>query len=85
MSPIDEGFRQRINQIYELWREGFARALRSGQTNGKVNTNIDPMGCATFIVAALAGCRSLAKNAQSRAVLTVCGQNLIRYLDTLRP
>lgn len=85
MSPIDEGFRQRINQIYELWREGFARALRSGQTNGKVNTNIDPMSCATFIVAALAGCRSLAKNAQSREVLTVCGQNLIRYLDTLRP
>ncbi len=84
MSPIDEGFRQRINQIYELWREGFARALRSGQTNGTVSTSIDATDCATFIVAALAGCRSLAKSAQSRDVLTACGQNLIRYLDTLR-
>ncbi len=85
MSPIDEGFRQRVNQIYELWCEGFARVLRSGQASGKVNPKIDPMGSATFIVAALAGCRSLAKNAQSRDVLNACGQNLILYLDTLQP
>ena len=31
MSPINDGFRQRVNQIYELWREAFARALRSGR------------------------------------------------------
>jgi AcrR family transcriptional regulator len=84
MSPIDEGFRQRVNQVYELWREGFARALRSGQANGTVSKSIDATNCATFIVASLAGCRSLAKSAQSRDVLTACGQNLIRYLDTLR-
>jgi AcrR family transcriptional regulator len=85
MSPINDGFRQRVNQIYELWREAFARALRSGQANGTVSKSIDTMGCATFIVASLAGCRSLAKSTQSRDVLTACGQNLIRYLETLRP
>ena len=84
MSPLDEGFRQRVNQVYELWQEGFARALRAGQASGMVNKAIDPQHCATFIVAALAGCRSLAKNAQSRNVLTACAENLIRYLDTLR-
>ena len=51
MSPIDDGFRQRVNHIYELWQEGFARA----------------------------------KNAQSRDILSACGDNLIRYLETLRP
>ena len=84
MSPIDDGFRQRVKQVYELWREGFARALRAGQANGTVTSSIDAMDCATFIVASLAGCRSLAKNAQSRDILSACGQNLIRYLDTLR-
>ncbi len=85
MSPIDEGFRHRVNQIYELWQESFARALRFGQISGTVDKNIDARDCATFIVASLAGCRSLAKSAQSREVLSACGQNLIRYLDTLRP
>jgi len=85
MSPIDDGFRQRLKQVYELWREGFAWALRAGQTNGTVKSTINAMDCATFIVASLAGCRSLAKNAQSRDVLNACGQNLILYLDTLQP
>jgi AcrR family transcriptional regulator len=84
MSPIDDGFRQRVKQVYELWREGFARALRIAQANGTVTSSIDAMDCATFIVASLAGCRSLAKNTQSRDILMACGQNLIRYLDTLR-
>ncbi len=85
MSPISDGFRQRLNQIYEFWREAFARSLRSGQADGTVSKHIDTTSCATFIVASLAGCRSLAKNTQSRNVLTACGQNLIRYLETLRP
>jgi AcrR family transcriptional regulator len=85
MSPIEEGFRQRINQVYELWQEGFSRALRAGQVSGTVSKTIDPENCATFIVAALAGSRSLAKNAQKGEVLKACGQNLIRYLETLRP
>ena len=84
MSPIDDGFRQRVNHVYELWQEGFARALRAGQAKGTVTLTIDAMDCATFIVASLAGCRSLAKNAQSRDILSACGRNLIRYLDTLR-
>lgn len=85
MSPLDDGFRQRINQIYELWREGLARSLRFGQTNGTVTNDINPVDCATFIIAALAGCRSIAKNAQSREALLACGQQLLLYLETLRP
>jgi hypothetical protein len=78
MSPIDDGFRQRVNQVYELWQEGFARALRVGQANGTVSPEIDPKDCATFVVASLAGCRSLAKNTQSHEVLMACGDRLNR-------
>ena len=84
MSPIDEGFRLRVNKVYELWREGIARAFRSGQARGTVSESIDPLDAATFAVASLAGCRSLAKNVQSRVMLVKCGENLIRYLETLR-
>jgi len=85
MSPIDDGFRQRVNHVYELWQEGLARALRIGQAKGTVTLTIDAMDCATFLVASLAGCRGLAKNAQSRDILSACAKNLIRYLKTLRP
>jgi len=85
MSPLEEGFRQRVNQVYEIWQEGFSRALRAGQAAGTVRTSIDPRDCAIFIVASLAGFRSLAKSAQNREVLAACGKNLIRYLETLRP
>ena len=85
MSPTDEGFRQRINQIYDLWRKGIANALTRGQANGKVRQNIRPLSVATFIVASLAGMRSIAKNFQSHEVLLSCGESVMNYLETLRP
>jgi AcrR family transcriptional regulator len=85
MSPMDEGFRQRVNRIYELWIKGLANALSRAQKKGKVAGWVMPQGVAVFIVASLAGCRSIAKNAQSREVLFACAENLSRYLETLRP
>ena len=85
MSPVDDGFRQRIKQVYELWREGFARVLRAGQAKGTVKPDINANDCATFILASLAGCRSLAKNAQNRDILYACSESLNRYLETIRP
>lgn len=85
MSPMDQGFRQRINEIYDLWRKGIADAFLRGQVNGKVSKKISPLNAATFIVASLAGTRSIAKNFQSQEVLLSCGESLINYLETLRP
>lgn len=85
MSPMDQGFRQRISEIYNLWRKGIADAFLRGQVNGKVSKKISPLNAATFIVASLAGTRSIAKNFQSQEVLLSCGESLINYLETLRP
>ena len=38
----------------------------------------------TMIVASLEGCMGLAKNAQSKNVLSQCGQSVIDYLESLR-
>lgn len=84
MSPVDEGFRRRLNQIYERWREGLAEALRRGQAAGQVRLEIDPLQAATFTVGAMAGCRSLAKTAQSAELMGVSCDSLVQYWESLR-
>jgi len=85
MSTEDEGFRLRVGRIYDRWLKGLALALRRGQEGGLVRADLEPLPTATFIVGALAGCRSLAKNAKSLEVMAACGQSLEVYLDSLRP
>ena len=84
MSPMDEGFRVRVNRIYDRWRERLADALKRGQAKGQVRPEIDALQTATFIVGAMAGCRSLAKNAQSAEVMRECCETLVRYWDSIR-
>ena len=85
MSPIDEGFRQRINHVFNLWRAGLSKALARGQANGRVRPDIQPAESAAFIIAAMEGCVGMAKNAQDPALLYSCGGQLIQYLESLRP
>ncbi len=84
MSPVDEEFRHVIRDIYDQWRGEIAQALKRGQATRLVRRDVDPDGTAAFIVAALAGCRSMAKNAQSRDMLRACARQLCRYLETLK-
>lgn len=85
MAPVDEGFRARLNGVYDFWRDGIADALRRGVEAGVVSGEIDPVSAATFILASAAGARGLAKNARSVDVLMSCNRSLCGYLDTLRP
>ncbi len=84
MSPVDKVFRRAIGDIYDQWRGEIAQALRQGQVARLVRRDVDPDGTAAFIVAALAGCRSMAKNTQSRETLLACARQLCRYLETLK-
>lgn len=84
MSPIDEGFRERIEAIYSEWREGLTAALSRGQKNNQVAGDINPADTATFIVASLEGCLGTAKNAQSMELLLACGSGLIQVLEKMR-
>ena len=85
MSPLDEGFRLRINALYEEWNTAMATALASGQRHGRVREDIDPTSAATFLIAGLEGCIGMAKNAQSRTLLATCGQGVLAYLHSLQP
>ena len=85
MSPIDGGFRQRIEELYRAWRRRLSRALTRGQHSGKVDAAADTDEAATLIVAAIQGAFSQTKSAQSMAPFHDCMAGLNRYLMGLRP
>jgi TetR/AcrR family transcriptional repressor of nem operon len=84
MSPIDGGFRQRIEELYRAWRRRLSRALTRGQHSGKVNPAADTDEAATLIVACIQGAFGQAKSAQSMAPFHDCMAGLNRYLMGLR-
>ena len=83
MAPVDEGFRSRIEALYELWRKGIEEAFKRGQDKGFIKKDINVSSVATMIIASLEGCMGLAKNAQSKKLLFQCGQSVMDYLDSL--
>ncbi len=85
MSPVDEGFRQRLNAVSEAWRASMARALARGQGRGTVRDDIDPEKIAAFLFAAYEGIVGTAKNAQSTELFGSSLEVLMSYLDGLRP
>lgn len=85
MSPLDEGFRQRLDAIYEYWRHSLSDAFARGKSNNTVAEHVNPDTTAAFLIAALEGCIGIAKNAQSKEVLDQCGAGILNYLDSLLP
>lgn len=81
---VDEGFRLRLEAIYEEWRRGLSRLLAAAQESGAVRSDVDVRGAATFIIAAWEGSIGLAKSFQTPETLGFCRRELEGYLDTLR-
>jgi len=84
MSPLDDGFRLRTQQVFEMWMQTYELALRRGQSNGVVSPSIDPRAVAFGLVAEIEGILSLAKNSQDRRALSIGATNLRRRLETYR-
>jgi len=84
MSPIDEGFRIRTARIFKNWHQAIARALRAGQKQGVVRSNVDTNEAAMFFIAAYEGYFPLAKNSQDARVLRSGLRSLVDYLEGLR-
>jgi len=84
MSPIDEGFRQRIESFFNDWKTAIVEALEKGQTNKIIDKSINSNDCAIFILATIEGALGMVKTQQSKSVYYSCGRELERYLNTLR-
>ena len=84
MSPIDEGFRQRTETIYNTWRDEFETAIERGKKAGNVSDKADARRMAILFVATLEGCIGLAKSTQSLEMLMECVNGLMEHLELFR-
>ena len=84
MSAVEEGFRERINEQYQLWQTALSEALSRVQADGQVRNDINVNEVALFIVASIEGSIGLAKNKQSENTLNSCTNILLDYLSGLR-
>ena len=83
MSPVDEGFRKRLDEIFQSWKEAIARALREGQQQAQVRCDVDPDRSAAFIIAAIEGSIGMAKNTQDSGPWNACKEGLEHYIESL--
>ena len=84
MSPLDAGFRKRLEVIFDAWREATASVLREGQIRGSVHRDVEPADAAGLLIAMVEGYGSLAKNAQDPKVIKAGIKNIVGWLRSLR-
>jgi TetR/AcrR family transcriptional regulator, transcriptional repressor for nem operon len=85
MSPLDDGFHQRIDALYDTWRERYAGALERAIAAGTVRPNISPPDVAALIVAAQMGIWGSGKSSRNTSVMRQATQGVCDYLDSMRP
>jgi len=85
MSPLDEGFHQRINRLYDTWREQYAAALERGMQAGTVRPTIAARNVAAMVVAAQMGIWGSGKSSRSADVMRQATDGACEYLESLRP
>lgn len=84
MSPLDEGFRTRLETVFSRWTGAIAEVLRRGQQTGTVRPDIDPDHTGQFIVAALEGVTGLVKNQPTLEFAQGHLQAFYLFLNSLR-
>jgi TetR/AcrR family transcriptional regulator, transcriptional repressor for nem operon len=82
MSPLDHGFRSRIDSLYSEWRSEVGRAVRAGIEAGSVRTEVDPDSIAVLIVLAQMGIWGTGKASQDPALMRASGEALCNYLQS---
>ena len=73
MSFEDEGFRMRINSVFDNWCNQIADLLRQGQNEGTVKQDIDALKMARFLVSSFQGIQCNSK----------CTKDMDRYHDNV--
>ncbi len=84
MSPLDAGFHQRIDRLYDTWRAAFAAALRRGIEAGAVRGDAAPDGAAALLVASQMGIWGTGKSSRSPELMLAACEAVCDYLERLR-
>jgi len=84
MSPIDEGFRSRIENSITEWNQQLANELQRFQKNGLMKRDVSASEIATLIIATTQGATGIAKNTQNPNSFIEYTHGLANYLCTLQ-
>lgn len=85
MSPLDELFQAQLSGVLGIWQKTVEGALKRGQKQGEIRTDVNYKAAALFIVSAWEGCIGVAKNMQSPKAFSTCMQQLHGYVQGLMP
>jgi len=85
MSPLDDGFHQRIDGLYATWRARYAAALQRGVETEVVRYGTAPHRVAALVVAAQMGIWGTGKSSRDEALMRLAGDAVCDYLESLRP
>lgn len=83
MSPLDEGFRQRLNAILQAMQQAVQGAFEKAKKQGILRENVNEQAAAIFFIASFEGCFGIAKTVQSKELLKNCFDELKNYLQSL--
>lgn len=85
MSPLDQGFHERIDKLYDTWRKTYTAAFTRGIKAKKVRKDVSPRNVANLAVASQMGIWGTGKSSRSKQLMTQAGDAVCEYLDSLRP
>jgi len=84
LADAHEGFRQRLADGFERWRQYLAAALARAQAVGAITQDVEPTTLARFLVAGIEGAILLAKVQKDIGVMEHCIGELRRHLALYR-
>ncbi|HEV2289871.1 MAG TPA: TetR/AcrR family transcriptional regulator [Candidatus Acidoferrales bacterium] len=84
MSPLDEGFRMRIERSYRRQRQALVDALERAKKSGQIKKNVATKGVAALIVACQMGIWGTMRNTQDAELMIQSGEALCAFLDSLK-
>ncbi len=85
MSPLDGGFQERINELYDSWRARYVQVLTEAQRSGSVRAGVDAGRVAALLVSAQMGIWGSGKSSQRQEVMKQAMAAVVDYLESLRP
>lgn len=84
MSPLDEGFRRRIDKLYATWRDCYTKVFARAKKAGLVRKDTAPAVVAALVVAAQMGIWGTGKSSRNKELMTQAGEAVCAYLDSLK-
>jgi AcrR family transcriptional regulator len=85
MSTVDPVFREKLNDVLELWIQGVEKHLERAQAGGYLKKDVNTRQLAEFIVATHEGGFGMSKSFKNRRVFLAIYSSLKDYLLSMSP